>query len=66
MSLIDTLIEEIVVDCGVCQGGYIYSSEDVKTDPDEPIECPDCDGTGKAISYEGEILRHIILEGEMP
>lgn len=64
--MIEELIKELIRDCVVCHEGYIYNSKDEEIDSTEPKECPACNGTGKQISYEGEILRHIILHGEKP
>ena len=63
--MIEELINEMTEDCNICYEGYIYNPKDTTDNSDEPEKCPSCDGKGKAISYEGEKLRHLILKGEL-
>lgn len=67
--MINDLIKEMLIDCHVCFHGYIYPDDDEEgqgSKKGEAKECPSCNGTGKALSYEGERLRHLILKGVLP
>lgn len=61
--MIEKLLNEMFVDCPVCHEGYTYPEDDFNA---EAVECPNCCGEGKVISYQGEQLRHVILKGELP
>jgi DnaJ-class molecular chaperone len=61
--MIDKLMEEMTEDCHVCRGsGFKVDSEGQY---EEEEACPECNGSGRALSYEGWKFRQLILTGEI-
>ena len=64
--MIDKLIKEMHTECHYCDGTGIELDDERQYELGSEGLCHQCNGSGKGLSWDGEKLRHLILNGELP